>query len=278
MTDVLVRTVGTSAVLTFNRPEQHNSIGGELLGDLIDAVESADDDPEIRAIVTTGEGASYCVGLDADTLTGWSGSIDLGEIGTDEASGRTGLRVFPMEARRVDHLGIGRWVTRFLEVGTPTIAAINGPAAGGGLGLAMLHDLRVMSRDAKLAPSFGLLGLGAEFGLSWLLPRLIGPSRAFRTMTRGTPIKAEEALDLGLVDAVVDAEDLIPAALELAQPFAVVHDRSVRSMKRLLRQSWESTLLEQLEREWLSQRTLFTDPRTIEAMEALRARLARHES
>ncbi|MEU6008333.1 enoyl-CoA hydratase/isomerase family protein [Streptomyces sp. NPDC047453] len=276
MSDINVGTEGKTSVLTLNRPEHHNSVGGALFGELIEAAEAADADPDVRAIVVTGAGSSFCVGLDAKALmdNGPSG-LDVGELGTDGAAGRTGNPILPYEARRVDHLGVGRWVARFTQLGTPTVAAINGAAAGGGFALAMLHDIRVMSRTAKLATAFPSLGLTAEMGLSWVLPRIVGQSKAFRILTRGTPIGAEEALDLGLVDAVVEPEELLDAALEFARPFADVYDRSVRTTKRLLQQGAESTLMEQLEREWLAQRLLMADPRMAEAMEGLRRRLGK---
>lgn len=276
MSDVVVRQEGPTRLLTFNRPERHNSIGGELLGDLIEAVEAADEAPETRAVVTIGSGRSYCVGLDVQNLASPDGAqLDLGDTGTDGAAGRTGLPVLPLEARRVDTLGIGRWVQRFTGVGTPTIAAINGTAAGGGFAVAMLHDQRVMSSEARLFAGFGALGLSSEMGLSWILPRLVGSAKALRIMTRSTPISAEEALALGLVDEVVDPADLTAAALELGRSFAAAEDRSVRTMKRLLQQSWTSTLGDQLEREWVTMRLLFGDPRNGEMVAGLRARLAR---
>lgn len=274
MSDVLVSTEQQSAVLTFNRAAQNNSIGGALFGEIIEAVEAADADPKIRSIITTGLGKTYCVGVDAKALADLGpNGIDVGDIGADGAIGRSGMASLPYEALRVDHIGIGRWVNRFIESGTPTIAAINGPAAGGGFGLAMMHDLRVMSRTAKLHPSFGVIGLTAEMGLSWFLPRLIGSSRALRVMTRSTGIGAEEALDLGLIEAIAEPGELLEAALELGRGFTMVHDRSVRTMKRLLRESWQSTLNDQLEREWVQQRLLLADPRMTEAIGELRTRL-----
>ena len=274
MSDVLVSTEQQSAVLTFNRAAQNNSIGGALFGEIIEAVEAADADPKIRSIITTGLGKTYCVGVDAKALADLGpNGIDVGDIGADGAIGRSGMASLPYEALRVDHIGIGRWVNRFIESGTPTIAAINGPAAGGGFGLAMMHDLRVMSRTAKLHPSFGLIGLTAEMGLSWFLPRLIGSSRALRVMTRSTGIGAEEALDLGLIEAIAEPGELLEAALKLGRGFTMVHDRSVRTMKRLLRESWQSTLNDQLEREWVQQRLLLADPRMTEAIGELRTRL-----
>ena len=277
MSDVLVSTEQQSAVLTFNRAAQNNSIGGALFGEIIEAVEAADADPEIRSIITTGLGKTYCVGVDAKALADLGpNGIDVGEIGADGAIGRSGMATLPYEALRVDHIGIGRWVNRFIESGTPTIAAINGPAAGGGFGLAMMHDLRVMSRTAKLHPSFGVIGLTAEMGLSWFLPRLIGSSRALRVMTRSTGIGAEEALDLR-PDRGHRRARRAAGGCARAGPRLHHGPRPVGPCgrcKRLLRESWQSTLNDQLEREWVQLAVLLlADPRMTEAIGELRTRL-----
>jgi 2-(1,2-epoxy-1,2-dihydrophenyl)acetyl-CoA isomerase len=277
MSDLLVDRQDAVAVLTLNRPDQRNSIGGELLGELLEGVEAADAEPDVRAIVTTGGGPTYCVGADINTLTALSGSrMDLGLLGTDGVGGRTGLPVLPLDHRRVDHQGMGRWVTRFMDIGTPTVAAINGAAAGGGLAITLLHDVRIMSRTAKLAVGFNVLGFAPEMGMSWILPRLIGQAAAFRLLTSPAPIDADEALELGLVEQVVEPADLLETAVARAQTFTAMPDRYVRVAKRLLRQSWDGTLSDQVEREWTVQRMLFADDQAQAAVEqAVLARGAR---
>lgn len=280
MPDIVSARHDNTMVLRLNRPHRRNSIGGALLGELIEAVAQADDDSEIRAVVTTGEGSTYCVGADLDTLGELSarGPIDLGGLGTDGVGGRTGLPVFPEAQRRVDHLGLGRWALRFLEIGTPTVAAINGAAAGGGFALAMLHDIRIMARTARLAPGFLTIGLSPEMGMSWLLPRIVGMSNAFDLLTRKDPIGADEALALGLVSQVVEGAELLEAALSVAARFADTPDRSVRVVKRLLRQGQDATYVDQLEREWLAQRLLFADEETREYIAHIVANVKRpHE-
>jgi 2-(1,2-epoxy-1,2-dihydrophenyl)acetyl-CoA isomerase len=258
--DVVGERHGATLVARLNRPEHGNSVHGALFRDLVETYEAADADPDVRAIVSTGEGSAYCVGADRDVFfsLGSEGGIELHDLGYQgEVGGDWGMRRLTQEQTRADTLGVGRWITRFLDVGTPTIAAINGGAAGGGLALALLHDVRIASRAAKLAPAFIVLGVSPEMGLSYMLPRLVGLSKAFDLITRRTPIEADEALEVGLVDQLVEPHELLDAALARAEAFASLPPVSVRMVKRLLRQSTESTLETQLEREWHNQTRLF---------------------
>ncbi len=263
--DVVVQRHDTTLVVRLNRPEHGNSVHGTLMRDLLATAEGADADPDVRAIVTVGEGRTYCVGADRDVFSrlGSAGGFDLHDRGYQgEVGGDWGMPRLTREQTRADTVGVGRWITRFLDVGTPTIAAINGGAAGGGLALALLHDVRIASTRAKFAPAFIALGVSPEMGLSWLLPRIVGPSKAFDLVTRVRPIEADEALEIGLVDAVVEPDELLDAAIARAAQFAQLPSVSVRMVKRLLRQSTESTLETQLEREWHNQTRLFGFPET----------------
>jgi 2-(1,2-epoxy-1,2-dihydrophenyl)acetyl-CoA isomerase len=258
--DVLVERRDTTLVARLNRPEHGNSVQGTLLRDLLHAFETADGDDGVRAIVTIGEGSTYCVGADRDVLgrVGSEGGINFHELGYQGAlGGDWGMPPLSAVQRRSDTLGFGRWVTRILDVSTPTIAAINGGTAGGGLALALLHDIRIASKTAKFAPVFIALGVSPEMGVSWLLPRIIGWPKAFDLLTRVRPIEADEALEIGLVETVVEPHELLDAALARAAHFAQLPPVSVRMVKRLLRQSTESTLETQLEREWHNQTRLF---------------------
>lgn len=258
--DVLVERRDATLLARLNRPEHGNSVHGALLRDLLAAVEAADGDSSVRAIVTIGEGSTYCVGADRDVFSslGSEGRIDLHELGFQgPVGGDWGIPRLSRDQARTDTLGVGRWITRFLDVGKPTIAAINGGAAGGGLALALLHDIRIASSRAKLAPAFIMLGVSPEMGLSWMLPRIVGLPKAFDLVTRARPIEADEALEVGLVEQVVEPHELLDAALARAEQFAHLPPLSVRMVKRLLRQSTESGLEVQLEREWQNQTRLF---------------------
>jgi 2-(1,2-epoxy-1,2-dihydrophenyl)acetyl-CoA isomerase len=262
--DVLVDKHDAVVVIRFNRPASANSVHGTLFRDLIAAVEDADRDPAAGAIVTVGEGKSYCVGADRDVMLRATaeGPVDLAATGVGPLAGDTGIGERSETQRRADDMGIGRWVLRFLDVGLPTVAAINGGVAGGGLGLALLHDVRIASRSAKLATNFVALGVSPELGISWTLPRIVGWSKAFQLLTRRTVIDADEALELGLVESVVEPREVLEAAISRGNELAALPQASMRMAKRLLRQSGESSMQTQLEREWTNQVRLFGDPQT----------------
>jgi enoyl-CoA hydratase/carnithine racemase len=264
MSDVLVERRGNVELITLNRPERKNAVGGSLFRDLLDAAEAADVESEVGAIVTTGAGRAYCVGADLAELdtVAQAGPVDLGVLGVDGLGGEKGLPEQSPAQVQADHLGIGRWSMRFFGIGVPTVAAINGPAAGGGLAVALLHDVRIASREAKLAPALIRLGLAPEMGMTWLVPRMLGTSRAFDVLTRTAPIEADEALSIGLLDAVVEPSELLDAAIARAQALASLPAGAVRATKRLVQQAPASTFEAQLEREWMTQRQLFASAET----------------
>jgi 2-(1,2-epoxy-1,2-dihydrophenyl)acetyl-CoA isomerase len=259
-TDILTDRVRNTLMVTLNRPDHANSVHGTLFRDVVHAFEAADADEEVRAIATIGAGPTFCVGADRDVFAslGQTGGIDLHELGFQgKVGGDWGLPPQSRDQRRADTLGVGRWVHRMMDVGTPSIAGINGGAAGGGLALALMHDFRIASSEAKLVPAFIALGVSPELGLSYILPRLVGYSKALELMTRVAPIEADEALALGLVNQVVESSELRDAVLARADELAKFPPVAVSMVKRLLRQSLESSLDVQLEREWHNQTRLF---------------------
>lgn len=265
--DVIVEQRGPVLLARLNRPTRGNSMHGSLSRELLQAVEAADGCDEVGAIVTTGVGRTYCVGGDREVLTGLVAQppVDLAGLGPEGVGGEMDLSMSSIQSRG-DHLGSGHWALRFLDVGKPMVAAINGGAAGGGLAIALLHDVRIACRSAKLAPNFVALGLGPELGISWMLTRLVGVHKAFDLITRTKPIEADEALDVGLVDQLVEPDELLDAAIDRANAFASLPSVAVRMAKRLVRQAEQSTLADQLEREWSSMIRLFADPDTSERL------------
>ncbi|MGQ4600629.1 enoyl-CoA hydratase-related protein [Nocardia sp. R6R-6] len=269
-----------SVVLTLDRPDRHNAIGGELLALLLEYAEHADGDGATRSIITTGAGRVYCAGGDLQSLRrGGEGSvIDLGELGTEALGGRTGIDRSSGGQIRDDHLGVGRWALRFSSIGVPTIAAINGAAAGGGFAVAMLHDIRIMASTAKFAPNFQRIGVAPEFGLTWVLPRIVGATRAYEILTRTTSIGAEEALELGLVQQVVEPQELMEAAHTRAEALHGGADQTLRAVKRLLLASSSSSFADQLEREWAAQNKLFLAPSTQRLLDQLAGQIGGKET
>ncbi|MEM9564716.1 MAG: enoyl-CoA hydratase/isomerase family protein [Actinomycetota bacterium] len=176
-------------LLTLNRPERLNALTHDLVDHLYRALDDVAADPDCRVVVITGAGRGFCAGLD---LNGF------GLVPGTEDHGR------PQQGMAVQQF-IAGLVPRLRALRQPVIAAVNGPAAGGGLAIALASDLRVCSASATFATSFVRLGIsGCDIGVSWLLPRLIGAGRAWELLLSGRRFDAAEADDLGLVTRVVD--------------------------------------------------------------------------
>jgi enoyl-CoA hydratase/carnithine racemase len=180
------------AVITFNRPDQLNAWTLEMNDGYLAALDQVSTDPEVRAVVVTGAGRGFCAGADMSLLQEISGGEPLEGI-----SDRPPYLMEP-------------------AVPKPVIAAINGACAGLGLVRALYCDLRVAVRGAKITTSFARRGLVAEYGSSWLLPRIVGLPTALDLLMTGRTLLAEEALEIGLVDRLVD-EDAVGAAVDYAR-------------------------------------------------------------
>lgn len=188
------------ALLTLNRPERLNAWNGELAARYFTLLDEAAADPEVKVIVVTGAGRGWCAGADMDTLQGIGASSGSG--GADAAAG-------------------GRPQYHTTLIPKPVIAAINGACAGIGMVQALMCDLRFAAAGAKFTTAFARRGLIAEYGMSWILPRLIGTSRAMDLLFSGRVILAEEAAAMGLVNEVVAPELLLDRTLEYAADLAV---------------------------------------------------------
>jgi enoyl-CoA hydratase len=187
--------------LTLNRPERLNALDHDLVAELHRLLDEIDQDHECRVVILTGAGRGFCAGLD---LNGF------GLVPGTESLGR------PQQGMAVQQF-IADLVPKLRGLRQPVIAAVNGAAAGGGFALALASDLRICTEDAKFATAFVRLGLsGCDIGVSWLLPRLIGASRAWELLLTGRVIDAAEADALGLVTRRVAADELMPTALHFA--------------------------------------------------------------
>jgi enoyl-CoA hydratase/carnithine racemase len=158
------------------------------------AVDRADDDPDVRAVVLTGAGRGFCPGMDMEALSATSKTA-----GDDT---------------------VHRPLTDIVDLRKPLVAAINGACAGIGLVLALCSDVRFAAAGGRLSTSFTRRGLPAEFAASWFLPRLVGTGNAMDLLLSGRVIDAEEALELGLVNRVLPPEDVLPATLDYARDLA----------------------------------------------------------
>jgi enoyl-CoA hydratase/carnithine racemase len=192
------------AVLTLNRPERMNGWGGGMAGAFWSCIDRAEADPNIRAIVVTGAGRAFCAWADMGDLSTISDTtVDSGDGDRDMST---------LVGERHPH-----FVTTLRK---PVIAAINGACAGIGLTQALMCDVRFAAAGAKFTTSFARRGLIAEYGISWILPRVVGWGAALDLLLTGRVFLAEEALELGLVKEVLPADELMPRALAYAEDIA----------------------------------------------------------
>ena len=191
------------AVLTFNHPERMNAWGGGMATAFYSCLDRTEADPAVRAVVVTGSGRAFCAGADmGDLSTIRSTTVDTaGDTDVDKLVGE-----------RHPH-----FVTTLRK---PIIAAINGACAGIGLTQALMCDVRFAVRGAKFTTSFARRGLIAEYGISWILPRIVGAGAALDLLLTGRVFLAEEAAELGLVKEALPAEELLPRAIAYAEDIA----------------------------------------------------------
>jgi enoyl-CoA hydratase/carnithine racemase len=195
------------ATITLSRPERLNAWTGRMHTEYRAMLQKAEGDEAVRVVVVTGAGRGFCAGADTKALDGHveRGGYDPG-TGPDLAMPGYGVRP-EFDAEFAYHFGLTK----------PVIAAVNGPAAGVGFALACFCDLRFAAAGAKLTSAHGRLGLPAEFGLSWLLPRLVGLTHAADILLSSRVVLAEEALAMGLVNRVVPADQLDEVVGEYAR-------------------------------------------------------------
>jgi enoyl-CoA hydratase/carnithine racemase len=191
------------AVLTFNRPERMNAWGGGLATAFYSSLDKAEADPAVRAIVLTGSGRAFCAGADMG---------DLSTIGNTTVESAGGTDIDKLVGERHPN-----FVTTLRK---PIIAAINGACAGIGLTLALMCDIRFAAAEAKFTTAFARRGLVAEYGISWILPRVVGWGAALDLLLTGRVFYADEAAALGAVKEVVPGDELLPRAIAYAEDIA----------------------------------------------------------
>jgi enoyl-CoA hydratase/carnithine racemase len=214
--EILYEVSDPVATIRLNRPDKLNALTYSMLRALREAVDAAADDPRAVGIVISGEGRGFCAGLDASVLAATSAQGSSAR-GRDVPGELPGL------------------VSYLLRVPKPVIAAVNGPAAGGGFVLACLCDVRFASTQASFTTVFSKRGLVAEHGTSWILPRLLGAGRALELLWSSRRVGAEEALRIGLVEFVTEPGELVERAQAFVRDLAAnVSPGSLRETKRLV--------------------------------------------
>lgn len=269
MSDVVADRRGAVLVCRLNRPEARNGLTGILLGEYLAVLEEARTDDAVRVVVTTGEGAAFSAGADMGDLASETARKGLNALMHENLGLTTALSAAD---RTFDRLGVGRETLAIKNYDKPLIAAVNGAAAGGGFALAMLHDIRFASERATFTSAFVRIGLVAEMGLSYTLPRAIGLEAAMDVMYTGRSVGAEEARALGLVRRVVAHDRLMEEALAYADQIAAQAPIAVQFAKRALTRSLENTLGAQLELEWPYQVAAFDTDDAREGIAAFRER------
>ncbi len=228
MTDFLKRErQGGVLVLTMDRAATRNALSDpDAIDALVDACAEINADMSVRAVVLTGAHGVFSSGGNLKTLSAAVGA-GLGE---------------PVRSRQAYRDGIQRVPLALCNLEVPTIAAVNGPAIGAGCDLACMCDMRLAAEEARFAESFVKLGLTPGDGGAWLLPRVVGMSRACEMAFTGRSVDAAQALDMGLVSQVLSQEALLPAAMALAQEIAQHSGHALRLTKRLLREGQHTRL------------------------------------
>jgi 2-(1,2-epoxy-1,2-dihydrophenyl)acetyl-CoA isomerase len=239
---VLVEIAGGIGTLTLNRPEKLNAFDADGCDDVIEALRMVAGSDAVRVIVVTGAGRAFCAGADLAVL------------------GHDGPRL----------VAAGKEIALIIRSAPkPVLAAVNGPAAGGGANLALACDYRLASDQASIGQVFHKLGLSLDWGGSYFLPRLVGISKALELTWSARMVPAAEAAQLGLFDRVVPQADLAVETRKLAETWAAMSSLAVRKAKEALYRSEHSTLPEMLDLEIVDQTVLFQTP---EARNLIRSR------
>jgi enoyl-CoA hydratase/carnithine racemase len=225
MTSVVVdRPVPGTVLLRLNRPERLNAINEAVASELGEACSAIETDGSVRVVILTGTGRGFCSGLDVR---------DFGpSVPDDKAPALERLHFQEMMASLPQ---------RLRDLPQPVIAAVNGPAVGGGLALCLGSDIRICARSASFGNAAIRIGLtGAEMGMSYHLPRVVGTSVAAEWMLTGRAVSSEEAYRCGLVSALVDDDKLLGHALELAAQISELSPFAVHMTKRALQVNTDS--------------------------------------
>ncbi|GMV55174.1 MAG: putative enoyl-CoA hydratase echA8 [Betaproteobacteria bacterium] len=210
---VLYRKEGLVGEITLNRPDNRNAMNPETLGAFQRVIDQVIADRELRCLIITGSGSNFCSGADFHS-----------QILSNEGSPLPHERSFAIYKPFLD----------ILKVEVPVVGALNGHAIGGGLGLALVCDLRIANRDARYGANFVRLGLHSGMSISYFLPRVVGLPKAAELLLTGRIISGAEAAEIGLANHAVAADEVLPRARDLAAEIAACAPAAVRMVKRSL--------------------------------------------
>ena len=216
------------ATITLNRPESLNAFTTAMIGETAGALRQCDRDPSVRCVVITGAGRGFTSGQDLAEVQGRGDEFSIGP-----------------------HLRAGyhRIIKNIVNMEKPVIAAVNGVAAGAGVGIVLAADIRIASEKASLVMAFSKIGLVPDSGLNWLLPRMIGQSRAYQLAVTAERITAQQGLDWGLFNEVVPPDQLAEHVDAWAQRLATGPSVAFGLTKRAMNRAWSQTFEEALDYE-----------------------------
>ncbi len=224
------------AVITLNRPQARNSLSDNLTPALRRMIKQCGEDPNVGALLITGAGDAFCAGGDVKGMGGKPGSSNAPELTIDQKIAR-------LQERQRTLTGA------LVNVRKPTIAALPGPAAGAGLSLALACDLRIAAESAFVTTAYVKIGLSGDYGMSWLLTRLVGTSRARELMFFGEKIDAKRCEALGIVNRVVPDDKLREVAFAMAKQLAEGPSTALRFLKDNLDEALMNDFLTSLDHE-----------------------------
>ncbi len=249
--EVLYEVADHIATITLNRPQRMNTISHRMLNELTGHLVAADADPDVRVVILTGTGRAFCAGLDLGEATkgGADGIANGARISTN-----LDLRETPP--------------TVLYNMGTPTICALNGSAAGYGMDTALGCDIRLMASGAKMAAAFTKRGILPESGGTWFLPRLIGWSKAAELIFTGRTLTADQCVDMGLASRAIPEAELMAEARALAAEIAANAPLAVQASKRMMRMGLDEGFNDHVHHVFLQLLPLL---RTEDAKEGMRA-------
>ncbi|HET9592368.1 MAG TPA: enoyl-CoA hydratase/isomerase family protein [Solirubrobacterales bacterium] len=230
---IRIEVDGEIGTMTLDRPDAFNAMSPEMIGELTVAFAWLADRAKLRGLIVTGAGKAFCAGGD---VTWFRKGVESGEID------------LPSDVRRGAEV-LHQAIVDLRRIPFPVIGAINGPAAGAGFSLALACDIRIASGAAFFAPAYGRIGASPDGGMTYFLPRVVGPSKALELLLEDPNLNAQDAHALGLVSAVVAPDELAEAARAKAEALAKMAPHYVRMAKYLCGVSLDNSITEHLQLE-----------------------------
>jgi len=227
--EIIFESSNKIATISFNRPDKLNAMTPRMMAEFWDAIGRVEDDPDLRVTILTGVGRGFCAGQDLSSGGGTFDGLDTPQDAVERVKKE------------------GSTIKHYFSLKKPVIVAINGPVVGVGVTTILPFDIRIASESARIGIVFNRRGVIPEFASPWLLPRIIGVSRAAELMYTGRIINAQEALEFGLVSRVVPDDKLMDTAREIAEEILLSAPVSVTLTKRMIYQFLTETDIDKIE-------------------------------